>query len=358
MREKDPKAEIWDGARSGTQAALDVFNADGTGDVRDVKKPLTELVGDAEQVYTDIVGSQPKTSGLLDFLRGGSNPLQGFSGIIENKKVRPLRRLMNDLRVIKSDAEILNMRKAGEAAGLSFTETMRNGFRGEKELDTFLSNQFRVNGCDRSAFEAVAAGGVNALSIHYVRNDCLLEPGDLVLADAGGEYGGYVSDITRTWPVNGRFSPAQRDLYEVVLKVQRACIKECSQAQATTLDALHQKAERMLKEELTQLGFNMSNRSSGDPMTTLFPHHLSHHLGLDLHDCVGYSKKVPLKAGQCITIEPGIYVPSEADERFPAHFRGMGIRIEDSICVKKDGDPLILTNAAVKAVENIEALRR
>ncbi len=249
------------------------------------------------------------------------------------------------------------MRKAGQASGRAFTSAMRQHFSHESHLDAFLIHQFRMNGCDRPAFEPVAAGGVNALSIHYVRNDSLLHPGDLVLADAGGEYAGYVSDITRTWPVNGKFTPPQRDLYNAVLTVQRSCIRECRADGHTSLELLHQKAERELKEKLRQIGFDMS----GNAINVLFPHHLSHYLGLDLHDCIGYSKKAKLKAGHCLTVEPGIYVPN-GDERFPRHFWGMGVRIEDSVCVlDEDGDgdvgPLLLTAEAVKEVEDIEALR-
>lgn len=262
---------------------------------------------------------------------------------------------MNDLRIQKSAAEIQNMRKAGRASGRAFTETMRHPFTREAHLDAFLTYQFKLNGCDRTAFEPVAAGGTNALSIHYVRNDDILQQGQLVLADAGGEYGGYVSDITRTWPVNGRFTPAQRDLYEAVLTVQRSCIKECRADAHTSLELLHQKAERELEDELRHIGFDLSSNA----INTLLPHHLSHHVGLDLHDCIGYSKKATLKAGQCITIEPGVYVPFD-DERFPRHFWGMGVRIEDSVCVADEGEcggPLVLTAEAVKEVVDIEALR-
>lgn len=356
VREKDPKAEIWDGARSGTQAALDVFNADETGDIINLKSLLAPLVQDASLIYTDIASPPTSTSTFLDFLRGPSKSPQGFSELIETKKVKPLHPLTNDLRVTKSHSEIQNMRKAGRASGEAFTEAMRHLFTREHTLDAFLSCHFKLNGCDRNAFEPVIAGGSNALSIHYVRNDALLKDGQLVLADAGGEYGGYVSDITRTWPVNGKFTPPQRDLYEAVLTVQRSCIKECRVDSCTSLELLHQKAERELKEELKQIGFDMS---SSNIMNILLPHHLSHYVGLDLHDCIGYSKIATLKAGQCITIEPGVYVPF--DDRFPKHFQGIGVRIEDSVCLLEEeeggGGPLVLTAEAVKDVADIEALR-
>lgn len=350
VREKDPKAELWDGARSGTQAARDVFNADEAGDISNLKGLLAPLVEDASHVYTDITNAPSHTSAIFDFLRRTFKHPQGLPEMIKGKKVKPLRPILNDLRVQKSGAEIRNMRKAGRASGLAFTEAMRQHFAREQHLDAFLRYKFKTNGCDRTAFEPVAACGENALSIHYVRNDDVLEDGKLVLADAGGQYGGYVSDITRTWAVNGKFSAAQKDLYEAVLTVQRSCIKQCRQDAQTSLELLHQEAERGLREELKQIGFDMSSNA----INLLFPHHLSHYVGLDLHDCIGYSKKATLKAGQCITVEPGIYVPF--DDRFPCHFQGMGIRIEDSVCVEEEG-PLVLTVEAVKEVDDIEALR-
>jgi intermediate cleaving peptidase 55 len=250
---------------------------------------------------------------------------------------------MNRLRAIKSPAEIINMRKAGQASGRAFTAAMGQSYNLEKELGAFLDSMFKLNGCDGQAYVPVIAGGKNALSIHYVRNDDMIKPNDLVLVDAGGEYGGYITDITRTWPNNGKFSPAQRDLYEVILKVQRSCISLCREDAATSLDEIHKIAENGLRDGLNHLGFD----TSGPALDTLFPHHVGHYIGLDVHDSPGYSRKETLVEGHCITIEPGIYVPDS--ERWPKHFRGMGIRIEDSICVQKE-NPLILTTEAVKEV--------
>lgn len=314
---------------------------------------MSPLVNKASHIYTDITAPLVNRSSFLDFLRGPFQRLRDFPKMIENKTVRALRPLMNDLRIIKSAAEIQTLRTVGQASGRAFTQAMRQKFTLERELDAFLRYRFAVNGCDRVAFEPVAAGGDNARSIHYVRNDDVLTDGQLVLADAGGEYGGYASDITRTWPVNGKFTSAQRDLYEALLSVQRICIKDCRADARTTLDLLHQKAERALTQELKQLGFEMT---APDAINTLFPHHLSHHVGLDLHDCMGFSKRTLLQPGHCVTVEPGVYVPHD-DDRFPVHFRGMGIRIEDSVCVQET-TPLVLSVEAVKEVDDIEALRQ
>lgn len=227
---------------------------------------------------------------------------------------------------------------------------MRQAWTTEKDLNAFLEYSFKTNGCDTSAYVPVVAGGKNASQIHYVRNDDVLLEKDLVLADAGGEYGNYITDITRTWPISGIFTPPQKDLYNAILATQRTCTSLCRANASNSLDKLHRIAEETLKDSLSQLGFDMS----GNALETLFPHHLGHYIGLDVHDTPGQSRKEPLQIGQCVTVEPGLYIPDT--DRWPAAFRGMGIRIEDSICVQ-DEHPLVLTTEAVKEVDDIEALR-
>lgn len=270
--------------------------------------------------------------------------------MIKDKKVKPLKPLVHELRILKSESEISNMRIAGKASGRAFTNAMRRQWSKEKDLGAFLDYNFKIGGCDTTAYVPVIAGGRNALSIHYVRNDDLLQDGQTVLVDAGGEYGGYIADITRSWPVNGKFSDCQKDLYEAILGAQRTSVSLCRESANMTLDKLHQITENGLRDALQRLGFNMS----GNALDTLFPHHVGHYIGLDVHDCPGYSRSTALKTGHCITIEPGIYVPD--DERWPKHFRGIGIRIEDSVCIQDDS-PLIFTTEAVKEVDDIEALR-
>jgi intermediate cleaving peptidase 55 len=317
-----------------------------SGDINELHKLLPPLLSGASEVYTDIA----KSSGFSLFFKGSESPPNDFQKMIKEKKVKPLRPLVHELRVLKSNSEITNMRIAGKASGRAFTHAMRRQWTKEKDLGAFLDYDFKIGGCDTTAYVPVIAGGRNALSIHYVRNDDVLRDGESVLVDAGGEYGGYIADITRSWPINGRFSAAQKDLYEAILAVQRSSVSLCRESAHMTLDKLHQITENGLKDTLQRIGFNMS----GNALDILFPHHVGHYIGLDVHDCPGYSRSTKLKAGHCITIEPGIYVPD--DERWPEHFRGIGIRIEDSICVQDDS-PLVLTTEAVKEVADIEALR-
>lgn len=236
------------------------------GDINQISTILPQIVGDATEVYTDLPANMSTGSSFTRYFYGAPNSkAEALSNLLQSSKVKPLRPYMNDLRVFKSEAEISNMRKAGQASGRAFTEAMRNAWTRERDLGAFLDHAFKMFGCDGSAYVPVIAGGRNALSIHYVRNDDIFEDGQLVLADAGGEYGGYVTDITRTWPVNGKFADAQKDLYEAILKVQRTCVSLCRESANMSLDKLHGVAEDELRDGLQQLGFDLSkNVSAGD----------------------------------------------------------------------------------------------
>ncbi|KAI2466877.1 aminopeptidase-like protein [Annulohypoxylon bovei var. microspora] len=340
-RPKDPQAEQWNGPWSGVDAARDVWNADEAGDIGRVESLLADALKGVNQIYTD---AELSNNGV--FTKFG-NLLRSAA---PSAKTVPLKPHVNALRAIKSPAEIANMRHAGRESGRALTEAMRRPWRHEKELAAFLEYQYQMSGLDGQAYIPVVAGGPKALLIHYILNNGLLNDSEFVLVDAGGEYGTYITDITRTWPISGKFSPAQKDLYNAVLRAQRSSISLCRASANVTLDKLHHITENALRDELQQLGFDMS----GNRIGVLFPHHVGHYVGLDVHDVPGYPRNVALKDGHCITIEPGIYVPD--DERWPKAFRGLGVRIEDSVCVGDD-NPLILTTEAVKEVDDIEALR-
>lgn len=346
-RPKNPTSEQWFGPWSGLQAAQDVFNADVAGDINNVEALLTPLLRGAGRIYTDI-GSRAN---------GGSKSLGNRTdlAVLIRTHTRaigtsPLQPLVNELRAIKSPAEVANMRKAGQGSGRALTNAMRRAWSREKDLAAFLAYEYTRQGLDGPAYVPVVAGGTRGCLIHYTQNSRSLEAGDMVLADAGGEYGTYIADITRAWPVNGRFSPAQRDLYEAVLRVQRISVALCRESAGMSLDMIHRATEDGLRDQLAQLGFDLESTS----LQTLFPHHVGHYVGLDVHDVPGHDRGRLLKAGHCVTIEPGVYVPNDA--RFPEHFRGLGVRIEDSVCVDDDS-PMVLTTEAVKEVVDIEALR-
>jgi intermediate cleaving peptidase 55 len=334
-RPKDPAAEQWSGPWSGLRAAEDVFNADVAKSIHKMESFLPDLVRGAKYIYTDTANAS-----LTSLLRQ-ANP---------SASIRPINQHTNTLRAIKSPAEIACMRTAGKATGRSFTKAMRKPWSREAKLAAFLDYEFVQNGGDGQAYVPVVAGGSRGNMIHYTLNNAAIEPEQMVLVDAGAEYGTYISDVTRTWPASGRFTDAQKDLYNAVLKVQRTGVALCRASSNLTLDEIHRITDRELKEQLRLLGFDVS----GGAMGILFPHHVGHYVGLDVHDVPGYARDIKLRPGHCVTIEPGVYVPN--DERWPAHFRGMAIRIEDSVAVDDEG-PIVLTTEGVKEVVDIEALR-
>ncbi|KAM3415480.1 Intermediate cleaving peptidase 55 [Cercospora zeina] len=348
VRPKNERAEMWDGARSGVQAAQDVFNADEAADIESVGPALSQLVEGSKTVYTDMgpAGRQSAFNRLI----AGQAKVDGLAKRLQHSSVKPLRGIMNELRLAKSDAELECMRKAGTVSGAVISQAMASTPASEKQLWADLAYGFRSNGLDGEAYVPVIGGGKNALSIHYVRNDALLRDGDIVLVDAGGEYGGYITDITRSWPVNGRFTDAQRDMYSMILNVQKSCLSLCREDAGVSLDKLHGVCEHGLRDGLKSLGFELSGRA----FDKLFPHHVGHYIGLDVHDAPGHPRNERLRAKQCITIEPGVYVP-DSDE-WPFHFRGMGIRIEDSVVVGLER-PEVLTKSAYKEISDIERCR-
>ncbi|XDG06138.1 hypothetical protein ABKA04_005753 [Annulohypoxylon sp. FPYF3050] len=340
-RPKDPGLEQWNGPWSGIDAARDVWNADQAADIGRVESLLGDALKGVNQIYTDAElsnnGALTKYGKLL-------------SSVAPKAKIAPLKPYVNAIRAIKSPAEIANMRRAGQDSGRAITNAMRRSWKYEKELAAFLEYQYQISGLDGQAYVPVVAGGRKGLLIHYVLNNGMIGDEELVLVDAGGEYGTYITDITRTWPVSGKFSPAQKDLYNAVLRAQRSAVSLSRASANVTLDKLHLITENALRDQLEQLGFDVS----GNRMSTLFPHHVGHYVGLDVHDVPGYPRNVLLREGHCITIEPGVYVPDDA--RWPKAFRGLGVRIEDSIAIGDDS-PFILTTEAVKEVDDIEALR-
>ncbi|KAG4305490.1 hypothetical protein PORY_001046 [Pneumocystis oryctolagi] len=335
VRDKDPVVERWEGTRTGVY------------DLREVDHILSRCIRNASQIYIDYplkastapARPDPDISSIFDKC---CEYLESYSTL----SITPW---IHQLREIKSPAEIKLMKHAACNSAAAFNIVMQTPVKTERVLWAKLLYEFKTRDCEE-AYVPVIAGGQNALTIHYTMNNMPLREGDVVLVDAGGEYANYVTDISRTWPVNGVFSAAQKDLYQAVLNVQKACIELCSEERAVSLDMIHQHSIQLLKEELKWLGFNISY---SDLYHILYPHHIGHQIGLEVHDCSESPKGQLLKENQTITIEPGVYVPNLF--KFPKHFRGLGIRIEDSILVGKK-TPIILSKDAVKEVTDIEAI--
>ncbi|KAG5440481.1 hypothetical protein PCK2_000415 [Pneumocystis canis] len=278
MRSKNPAEERWEGPRTGIEAARTLFSIDRVYDIREVDHILSQCMRRASQIYTDYplktcISQVKHESDISSILDKVYERLESYSTL-------PIAPWIHHLREIKSPAELKLMEQAACRSAAAFNIAMQISTETETLLWAKLSYEFKIRNCEE-AYVPVVAGGHNALIIHYTMNNMPLRKGDLVLVDAGGEYGNYVTDISRTWPVNGIFSPAQKDLYQAVLNVQKACIQLCSEEHAISLNMIHQHSIELFKEELKNLGFNITY---SDLRHILYPHHIGHQIELNEND--------------------------------------------------------------------------
>ncbi|XP_061567293.1 xaa-Pro aminopeptidase 3 [Cololabis saira] len=341
---RDPGRELWDGARAGKDGAAALTGIERVHSTEELGLVLKSLKG-TQFWYDSSHPAHPRLhqTHVLPVLEEGPTP-------------RSLRSLVHSLRALKSPAEVALMQEAGRISAQAFRRTMSLS-RGEvDEAVLFAKFDFenRIHGANFLAYPPVVAGGNRANTLHYINNNQIIKDGEMVLLDGGCEYFGYVSDITRTWPVNGRFSPAQAELYEAVLEVQRSCLSLCSPG--VSLDHIYSTMLALLGRQLKRLGILKSNTSDADVLKAArryCPHHVGHYLGMDVHDTPELSRSQPLQPGMAITIEPGLYVCEDNDQA-PERFRGFGIRIEDDVVIRDKGGPLILSSDAPKTLADVE----
>jgi Xaa-Pro aminopeptidase len=268
--------------------------------------------------------------------------------------------ILGEMRLVKSDAEIELMQRAADIAAEAHVEAMKAVRPGmmEYEIEALIEYHFRRSGAAAPAYGSIVGGGANATILHYVTNEAPLRDGDLLLIDAGAEFRGYASDITRTFPVNGRFSQAQRDIYEAVLAAQVACVEMVKPG--VTMDDLNNHAIRILTERMVSLGLlagDVEKLIEEKTYRRFFMHGIGHFLGLDVHDAGRYKLNGaarPLASGVVITVEPGLYIAEDA-ENIPDKYRGIGVRIEDDVLVTPEGHR-VLTSKVPKATSEIEKL--
>ncbi|KAG0373371.1 hypothetical protein BGX24_011799 [Mortierella sp. AD032] len=342
---KNANIEMWEGARTGIEAAKGIFGADDAIDANLFRYRIIDMASRHENVYFDY--PSPSVFMPMDIAKKLHSKPDSDAFSTTTKGLSPL---IQEMRVIKSEAEVKIMRQAGEISGKAFIETMKftNPKRLEHQVYARFDYECRMRGSQMMAYVPVVAGGSNALTMHYVNNDQPLHDGDLLLMDAGGELNGYASDITRTWPVNGKFTEAQKDLYSVVLHANKECIKLCTEEHGLTLNQIHDVSMRLTKEGLARLGIKPL---AHDVDRRLYPHHVGHYLGMDVHDTGDISRSRPLKEGMVITIEPGLYIPR--DPAYPEKYQGIGIRIEDNVVIGKTV-PHVLSVTAPKEIVDIE----
>ncbi|MDR5860071.1 M24 family metallopeptidase [Halomonas eurihalina] len=355
-QDRDPAMEIWTGRRLGAEGAVRAHGIDQAFENAERDARLIELLAGRVTLYLPL--SDASALRLAEQLRAElvARPRQGGPVPLAFADVTPL---LHEQRLIKSDAELALLRHAGEISADAHCRAMRACRPGlaEYQLQAELEHEFRWRGGSGPAYASIVAGGRNAGVLHYIDNREALRDGELVLIDAGAEFDLYAGDITRTFPVNGRFTPAQRALYEVVLVAQQRAIEAVRPG--TTLKAIHQGVVRDLAAGLMALDI-LADDGEEAPESIVarrfYPHGTSHWLGLDVHDVGTYRRDGEprcLTPGMVITIEPGLYMPDDDD--LPAAFRGIGIRIEDDVAVTLEGCE-VLTRAVPKQVADIEAL--
>lgn len=357
-QEKNPEMEIWTGRRVGPDAAPDVLGVDQAFPIDDIDDILPGLMEGKDKVYANL-GTRPDVDQRLmgwvnqikTQVRNGATPPHEFGALDQ---------LLHEMRLIKSDAEIALMRKAAEVSAEAHCRAMQSVQPGqfEYQLEAELTHTFMTAGSRWPAYPSIVGTGDNACILHYTRNDDVIKDGDLILIDAGCELDYYASDITRTFPANGRFSDEQAALYQLVLDAQLAAIAAVKAG--NNWQQPHDAAVRVLVEGLLELGLlqgEVDDCINEATYRRFYMHKTGHWLGMDVHDVGEYrvdGEYRSLEPGMVLTVEPGLYVAPD-DETVDVRWRGIGIRIEDDVVVTENGCD-ILTSDVPKTIADIEAL--
>jgi Xaa-Pro aminopeptidase len=356
-REKDPKREMWDGPMVGTQGAVEDYGMDEANAISEVSKLLPDLLHDRERIYYDLGKDVQFDQQLISWLNAfRAKSRRKFHAPDE---IIALDHMLHDMRLYKSRPELSAMRKSAKIAAEAHCRAMTVCQPGMNEaeihaelLHTFIRHQVEAS------YLPIVGGGANACVLHYISNRDLLHDGDMLLIDAGAEYDGYASDITRTFPVNGKFSAEQRALYDVVLTAQLEAISLVRTGEQW--DDVHDAAVRIATEGMLDLGIlkgSLEQALDEESYKDYYVHNTGHWLGLDVHDVGDYQvdgHSRELEPGMVLTVEPGIYIRAGA-QSVPKQWRGIGIRIEDNVVVTRD-EPRILSSDVPKTISDIEEL--
>ncbi|MEC7078157.1 MAG: aminopeptidase P N-terminal domain-containing protein [Pseudomonadota bacterium] len=361
-RERDPRAEQWDGGICGPERAVGGFAVDDAFPITDVDDILPGLLEGRRRIY-QTMGEYPafdqKLLSYVATIRG-----REAGGAIPPGEFVSLKHLLHEQRLIKSDAEIQLMQKAADISAGAHIRAMQccTAQLTEGQLEAELLYEFMRNGARHSAYPSIIGSGNNGCVLHYTNNDAPLQDGNLVLIDAGCEYQHYAADITRTFPVSGLFSPPQRALYNIVLAANEAAIAQCRPG--TPFNAPHEAAVAVMVEGLIRLGLlqgTVADNVEAETYLQYCPHKSCHWLGLDVHDVGDYrlaEQWRPLQPGMVLTVEPGIYVAQDSPKSEVIEpYLGNGIRIEDDVLITDNGCQ-VLSRGVPKAAAEIEALMR
>jgi len=358
-RERNPERETWDGFRHGPEGARERFGFDEAQPIAKLDETMSALLADRAALWYP-VGADPEWDARamrwLNAVRANAR-----SGVAAPQQLHDVRAPLDDMRLVKDAQELAVMRKAAAISAGAHRRAMqatRPG-RNEYEIEAELLYEFRRNGAQFPAYWPIVAGGANSCVLHYVSNDAPLADGALLLIDAGCELDGYAADITRTFPINGRYSGAQCEVYELVLAAQRAAMDKVRAGNAW--NEPHDAAVRVLAQgmlDLKLLAGSLDAVLEKEAYKRFYMHRTGHWLGMDVHDAGEYKRAGQWRAlapGMTLTVEPGLYLRAADD--VPEALRDIGVRIEDDVLVTEGGCE-VLTAAAPKAVAEIEALMR
>ncbi len=356
---KDEKAEIWNGKRVGVEDACAHYGADKAYPINKFKKRIGKYLKNADRLYYTL-GSNPHVDAeiLARFKQGVRSRIGTGKGIHTLVDPSPI---LSEMRLIKNETELERIRQAANITVDGHIAAMVAARPGmyEYELEGIVDATFRSSGAYGTAFPTIVASGGNATTLHYTTNDCEIKDNTLVLIDAGADYKRYCGDVTRTFPVNGTFTEAQRQIYQLVLDAQYAIIDTIRPG--VSIDEPHQKSIELLTEGMLSLGLLKGKTKKlikKEAYKQFYMYRVGHMIGLDVHDvnCVrdAEGEFKTFEPGMVITIEPGLYV-AEGTKKVPPEYLGIGIRIEDDILVTEDGCE-VLTDAVPKEIDAIEEL--
>jgi len=358
-REKNPEREIWDGFRYGPAAAAEHFGFDAAYPIEQLDDKLTELMANQPALFYPLGTNAERDARLLKLREAVK--AKSRSGVKAPAELRDIRALIDEMRLIKDAHELDLMRRAAAISCGAHRRAMcftRPGHY-EYEVEAELLHEFCRHGARQPAYTSIVAGGANACTLHYIGNDACLNDGDLLLIDAGCEFASYASDITRTFPVNGKFSAAQKDVYEIVLAAQTAAI--AAARPGNPWDAPHEAAVRVLAQGFIDLKLCQGSLEAvleSGSYKQFYMHRTGHWLGMDVHDVGEYKLGDawrPLTPGMTLTVEPGCYI--RPADNVPRELWNIGIRIEDDVLITDAGNE-VLTQDAPKTVREIEEVMR
>jgi Xaa-Pro aminopeptidase len=359
VRPRDPLMETWYGRRAGVEGAKKKYGATKAFPIEKLETELPKLLNGKDKLYYRFGYDSKMDQTILGYLSG-----QRFRRL---KTAYPPHTIIDptlitgEMRLHKDADELGFMKKAGDIAAGAHIAAMRACKPGmnEAQIEAIIEHHFKMKGADGVAYNSIVGGGDNATILHYVENNAPLKDGDLLLVDAGCNYQGYASDITRTFPINGKFSKAQREVYDVVLEVQYECIK--ATVKGTTIKQRQELSIELLTEGMKKLGLLKGNTKTlikNQSYMKYYMHGVGHYLGMDVHDAGRYftdqgaKRSRPFAPGMVLTVEPGLYIPPD-DKSAPAKYRGIGIRIEDDVFVTETGN-INLTARVPKEAGEIE----